>query len=84
MYRVARSAVSGSNPEVGGRFLPIQPLFRTGRSALGIHYDPSFEKNNGEDGTEGCIALTNRWELDDLLNYVRTYQPEYLEVKLQQ
>lgn len=84
MYRVARSAVSGSNPEVGGRFLPIQPLFRTGRTALGIHYDPSFEKNNGEDGTEGCIALTNRWELDDLLNYIRTYQPEYLEVKLQQ
>ena len=58
-YRVAREPVPGTIPEVGDRFLPIQPLFRTGRSALGIHYDPSFEKRNGEDGTSGCVALTN-------------------------
>jgi hypothetical protein len=82
-YRVFKSTIPGTTSEVGGRFLPIQPLFRTGRSGLGIHYDPSFGQGNGEDGTEGCIALTNQWELDELLNYVRIYQPEYLEVNIQ-
>lgn len=81
-YSVAKSAVPGTNSEVGGRFLHIQPLFSTGRSALGIHYDPSFEKSNGEDGTEGCIALSKKQELSNLLNYVRTYRPKYLEVNI--
>lgn len=64
----------------------IQPdliLFQTGRSALGIHYDPSFEKKNGEDGTSGCIALKNKSELNKVLNYVRTYRPKYLQVNIQ-
>jgi hypothetical protein len=82
-YQVAKTSVAGTIPEAGDRFLAIQPLFRTGRSALGIHYDPSFEKNNGEDGTSGCIGLTNRGDLDFVLNYVRTYRPQYLEVKIQ-
>ncbi len=82
-YQVASAEVAGTHPEVGGRFLPIEPLFATGRSALGIHYDPSFQKTNGEDGTEGCIALTNKRDLDQVLQYVHTYQPQYLEVKLQ-
>lgn len=82
-YKIARAPIPGTIPEAGNLFLPIQPLFQTGRSALGIHYDPSFEKNNGEDGTSGCIALTNKGQLDDLLNYVRIYQPEYLEVNIQ-
>ncbi|CCI05967.1 hypothetical protein MICAD_1440022 [Microcystis aeruginosa PCC 7941] len=47
------------------------------------HYDPSFEKPNGEDGTSWCIALTNRADLDQVLNYVRTYRPQYLEVNIQ-
>jgi len=82
-YRVTKSIIPGTTSEIGGRFLPIQPLFRTGRSQLGIHYDPSFELDNGKDGTEGCIALTTEGELDDLLNHVRIYQPEYLEVNIQ-
>ncbi|MDJ0662533.1 MAG: L,D-transpeptidase [Crocosphaera sp.] len=82
-YQVASTEVAGTHPEVGGRFLPVEPLFPTGRSALGIHYDPSFQKTNGEDGTEGCIALTNKRDLDQVLNYVHTYRPQYLEVKLQ-
>ena len=81
-YRVAESTIPGTDPEVGKRFLPIQPLFRTGRSAMGIHYDPSFQKKNGEDGTEGCIALTKEQELEELLNKVHKYQPKYLEVKI--
>ncbi len=82
-YQVATAEVAGTHSEVGGRFLPIEPLFPTGRSALGIHYDPSFQKANGEDGTEGCIALTNKRDLDQVLQYVYTYQPQYLEVNLQ-
>lgn len=81
-YKVARAPIPGSISEAGDRFLPIQPLFQTGRSALGIHYDPSFEKNNGEDGTSGCVALTNKRELNQVLNYIRTYQPKYFEVNI--
>ena len=43
-YQVAKVPIPGIIAEAGDRFLPIQPLFQTGRSALGIHYDPSFEK----------------------------------------
>ena len=82
-YRVARVAIPGTLVEAGDRFLPIQPRFQTGRSALGIHYDPSYEKNNGEDGTSGCIGLTSRRELSQVLQYVRTHQPQYLEVHIQ-
>ena len=81
-YSVAKHHIAGSHPEVGGRFLAISPQFSTGRSALGIHYDPSFEKSKKDDGTAGCIALTNRNELDRVLNYIRTYQPKYLDVQL--
>lgn len=82
-YRVAESTVPGTDPEVGKHFLPLQPLFQTGRSAMGIHYDPSFQKKNGEDGTEGCIALTKKQELEELLNKVHKYQLKYIEVKIQ-
>ncbi|MEM8778385.1 MAG: L,D-transpeptidase [Cyanobacteria bacterium P01_G01_bin.49] len=82
-YAVASSAVPGTTSEVGEWFLPIEPLFSTGRTALGIHYDPSFQKTNGEDGTQGCIALTQKQDLDEVLDYVTIYQPQYLEVRLQ-
>lgn len=83
IYKVAKSPVPGTIPEAGGRFLPIEPLFQTRRSALGIHYDPSYEKRNGEDGTSGCIALTNKRDLTQFLNYIRIYQPQYLKVDIQ-
>ena len=82
-YKVSKTSIPGTIAEAGERFLPIQPLFQTGRSALGIHYDPSFEKANGEDGTSGCVALTNKSDLDQVLNYVRTYQPKYFKVNIQ-
>ena len=81
-YTVARWYVGGTHPEVGGRFLPITPRFRTGRTALGIHYDPSFEKRNGEDGTAGCIALTNRSDLSKVLNFHRRYRFRYIDVDI--
>lgn len=81
-YSVSRNYVAGTHPEVGGRFLSISPQFSTGRSALGIHYDPSYEKSLKNDGTSGCIALTNRSELDTVLKYIQTYQPEFLTVQI--
>jgi hypothetical protein len=81
-YKVATVVTRGSTPEAGDRFLSIQPLFTTGRSSLGIHYDPSFEKNNGEDGTSGCVGLTNREDLSLVLEYVHTYNPQFLDVAI--
>ncbi|MBD6619299.1 L,D-transpeptidase [Komarekiella sp. 'clone 1'] len=81
-YKVARTYIHGAIPEAGDRFLPIQPLFQTGRTDLGIHYDPSFEKNNGEDGTSGCIGLTDKQDLNRVLEYVRIHRPQYLEVTI--
>ncbi|MEH2191365.1 MAG: L,D-transpeptidase [Nostoc sp.] len=81
-YKVATATSRGSIPEAGDRFLPIQPLFGTGRSSLGIHYDPSFNQNNGEDGTSGCVALTNREDLSQVLDYVHIYRPQFLDVAI--
>lgn len=81
-YTVARSYTRGNIPEAGERFLPITPLFPTGRTALGIHVDPSFNQHNGEDGTSGCIGLTSIRDLDQLLNYVYTYHPQYINVQI--
>jgi hypothetical protein len=81
-YTVANSTIPGAFTEAGEHFLPIQPQFKTGRSGLGFHVDPSFEKSNGEDGTGGCIGLTSREDLDKLLAFVEKYQPEFLDVKI--
>ncbi|NJR15171.1 MAG: L,D-transpeptidase family protein [Calothrix sp. CSU_2_0] len=81
-YKVAKNVTRGTIPEAGDRFLGLQPTFSTGRTALGIHYDPSFNKNNGEDGTSGCIALTNREDLNQVLEYVRNYRPQFLKVSI--
>ncbi|WP_427157971.1 L,D-transpeptidase [Aliinostoc sp. HNIBRCY26] len=82
IYTVAKNYTRGTIAEAGERFLPITPRFRTGRTDLGIHVDPSYNKNNGEDGTSGCIGLTNTRDLDQLLNYVRNYQPQYINVQI--
>lgn len=81
-YGLARWYVRGTHPEVGGRFLRMYPRFRTGRTDLGIHYDPSFEKRNGKDGTAGCIALTKKSDLDKVLRYHRKYRFRYIDVKI--
>ena len=69
--------------EVGGRFLPVYPRFSTGRTALGIHYDPSYNKGNGEDGTAGCIGLSSRQNFATLLSFVETHKPQLLIVDIQ-
>ena len=82
-YIVAKSTIPGAIAEAGDRFLPIEPRFKTGRSALGFHVDPSFNKDNGEDGTAGCIGLIAKKDLDKLLSFVANYQPKFLDVKIQ-
>ena len=82
-YTVALSSVPGTIAEAGDLFLPIQPQFQTGRTALGFHVDPSFERNNGEDGTAGCIGLVSKEDLDKLLSFVTTYKPKFLDVNIQ-
>lgn len=81
-YRVATNWIGGTHPEVGGRFLPITPLFSTGRTALGFHVDPSYNKDKKEDGTAGCIGLTSVAERDRLFNFVQQHKPKYLQVAL--
>lgn len=81
-YDVNHTAIPGSTYETGELFLPIKPTFETQRFDLGIHYDPSYNLDNGEDGTAGCIGLINRQELDELLDYVRTYKPSHLTVNI--
>ncbi|WP_414624349.1 L,D-transpeptidase [Calothrix sp. CCY 0018] len=81
-YTVASSTIPGAIAEAGEHFLPIEPKLKTGRSALGFHFDPSFEKSNGEDGTAGCIGLISTEDLDKLLSFVDTYKPEFLDVQI--
>jgi hypothetical protein len=81
-YRVATNWIGGTHPEVGGRFLPITPLFSTGRTALGFHVDPSYNEDKKEDGTAGCIGLTTVAERDLLFNFVQQHKPKYLQVAL--
>lgn len=63
------------DPELGhGYWVPISPLFNTGRSALGFHQDPSWGKVNGESGTSGCVGLESPEATSKLVNWIRTYQ----------
>lgn len=82
-YQVAGRSVPGTIAEVGGKFLPVYPLFQTGRTALGIHYDPSYNQLNGEDGTSGCIGLTNRADFEQILRFIEFNRPKTLIVDLQ-
>ncbi|MEA5511576.1 L,D-transpeptidase [Crocosphaera sp. UHCC 0190] len=82
-YTISSRSIPGTIVEAGGRFIPVKAQFRTGRSALGIHYDPSYNKNNGEDGTSGCIGLTTRTNFETLRQFIETYRPQLLIVDIQ-
>lgn len=79
-YSVSTQVVPGTEPEVGGLFLPITPLFSTGRTALGFHVDPSYNRDAREDGTAGCVGTTTKQERDFLFSYVRNHHPHYFLV----
>jgi hypothetical protein len=89
-YRVSNSLTQGMVAEVGRvnglsvskPFLPISPMFSTGRSALGIHVDPSYNKDPKEDGTSGCIGLTNTGDFKALWADIKRYQIKDLQVAI--
>jgi hypothetical protein len=82
LYRVSDVIVPGAVPEVGKTFIGIYPQFETGRSDLGIHVDPSFNKRNGSDGTSGCIGLTTSADRDAINEFVTKYHPHNLAVSI--
>jgi hypothetical protein len=62
------------DPELGrGYWIPITPLFATGRSDLGFHVDPSLGKLNGESGTSGCIGLENTDATVKLVTWIKHF-----------
>jgi hypothetical protein len=72
-YRVGRTHdTKGLNSELGGTwFIDLEPDFKTDRSQLGIHWDPSYERSKVDDGTAGCVALTNSEDLDSIEAAIR-------------
>ncbi len=85
-YSVIPTVVRGTIPEVGGTMVPIFPKSgfnpRMRRTALGIHWDPSFDKDPKEDGTSGCIGLTNKEDYQHVRDFILKYRPRSLEVKI--
>lgn len=83
-YSITAGIVNGTIPEVGGTMVPIfpKPGFnrRMNRTALGIHWDPSFNQDRKEDGTSGCIGLTTRLDYRRVRDFVLAYRPRSLEV----
>jgi len=62
------------DPELGrGFWIPITPMFSTGRSDLGFHVDPSLGKLNGESGTSGCIGLENTDATVKLVTWIKHF-----------
>jgi hypothetical protein len=66
--------------EFGGVWSPTTPKFSTGRSEIGVHYDPSALLQNANSGTAGCFATPTIKERDIMTNFIRTYKPTHLIV----
>jgi hypothetical protein len=81
-YRVSSQVVAGVKSEVGKTFIGVYPEFKTARTDLGIHLDPSFNQTNGYDGTAGCIGIATVAERDAINDFVTKYRPQNLLVKI--
>ena len=85
-YLISARVVTGTIAEVGGTMVPIFPKSgfdrRMRRTALGIHWDPSFNKDKKEDGTSGCIGLTSKKNYHRVRDFILTYRPRSLEVQI--
>ncbi|MBD2773209.1 SH3 domain-containing protein [Iningainema tapete] len=66
--------------EFGGVWSPVTPNFNTGRSELGVHYDPSAFQQNGNTGTAGCFATPTVEERDIMTKFIRGYKPTHFVV----
>jgi hypothetical protein len=82
LYTVSNQIIPSNVPEIGKTFISIFPKFETGRDELGIHLDPSFNKDNGYDGTAGCIGITTPADLNAVNEFVTKYRPRNLLVKI--
>lgn len=84
-YRIDRLGIAAApfgDPELGrGYWVPVTPLFSTGRSALGFHQDPSWGKLNGESGTSGCIGLQSAEATTKLVTWIKHYNITKLVVE---
>ncbi|NMG08260.1 SH3 domain-containing protein [Brasilonema sp. UFV-L1] len=66
--------------EFGGVWSPVTPTFNTGRSEIGIHYDPSALLQNANSGTAGCFATPTVEEKDTMTKFIRAYKPTHFIV----
>jgi hypothetical protein len=82
LYAVSNWVSPSNIREVDGTFISIFPQFKTNRTELGIHRDPSFNKSNGYDGTSGCIGMTTDEDRDAINNFVTKYRPHKLLVDI--
>lgn len=85
IYSITRSEIYGppfNESELGsGYWIPIEPIFSTNRSALGIHQDPSWGKLNGESGTSGCIGVRTPEDTTKIVNWIRQYNIQEITVE---
>lgn len=72
----------GFDREVGGKFIRLKPRFKTRRTHLGIHWDISYNRRNGRDGTAGCVGLTKRQDRDRVIRFAQIYKPRRFRVKI--
>ena len=60
----------GDPAELGPLWIGIEPQFPTGRGHLGIHLDPSANRN-ANSGTLGCVGLIRRQDMLSLATLVQ-------------
>jgi hypothetical protein len=72
----------GFDREVGKTFVRLTPRFKTKRTHLGIHWDVSYNRRNGYDGTAGCVGLTRRKDYNRALGFIRRYKPTRFKVRI--
>ena len=65
--------------ELGPIWIGLEPQFPTGRGHLGIHLDPSANRN-ANSGTLGCVGLIHRQGMEELASLVKTRKVRTLVV----
>ena len=65
--------------ELGPIWIGLEPRFPTGRGHLGIHFDPSANRNSNS-GTLGCVGLIHRDEMLKLASLVKRRKVQTLVV----
>ncbi len=73
-------SVERKDGEFGGVWSPVTPTFKTGRSEIGIHYDPSALLNNANSGTAGCFATPTVAERETMTSFIRNHKPTHFVV----